>query len=155
MSRECGELRLKLEKAEIELAKSQTSSKQENARTRSIMAELLKTLEAVSLPQSAQRIAPNESVSSELSRVQTRVAALVTAYQTCSASETEGKLKLRDGRIFELEGVVKQKEAEIASLSNDFSTKLLEMRSRMDIQGSELENLNKPMLRVPAASALP
>ena len=150
MSRECGELRLKLERSDTELQKSQTTSRQEVARSRLILAEMIKLMDSVpeTISSSPVRVFPNESLSSELSRFQSRLKLLV------SLSENAAQVVAKDDRISELEETLKLKEKEYLQSTNEFNIKLLDMKQKMDILNGELDVLqsNPSPLRLPLAT---
>jgi len=135
ISRECGELRQKLDRSDADLQKSQTSLRQEASRCRLILSEMVKLLDSIpqTRPTSPTRILPNESLSFELSRFQTRFNLLV------SLSSSADTLAAKDARISELEAALADKENECLQSSKDFNTKLLDMRAKMDILNYDLE----------------
>ena len=144
MSRECGELRLRLEKAESDLMKSSSSSKQEATRLKSICGEIWKRLDTLpadpAARPSAQKLV-NESTSSELARIEKRVGYIVSRLEESGFNGGEERLKEKDAQIRRLEETLEAKEAELNKMSKDFSIKLVEMKNKIDLLNDELDTL--------------
>jgi len=81
MSRECGELRMRIEKSEGELQRASNSMRQESGRIKSILSDIWKMLDSVSPSLETDKLnvskSQGESISSELLRLQRRLDFLV------------------------------------------------------------------------------
>lgn len=135
MSRECGELRMRLERSEAELQKVTNSTKQESGRVRSLLADIWKVLDVLGTSDTGEssRVGPkgqNESISSELSRLQGRLSQL---------SESAGGRQ----RLKELESTVSGQEAEMLQMSRNFSVKLIDLNSKMESLVNENDALKR------------
>lgn len=143
LSRECGELRIRLEKSETELAKVSGSSKHESARIKSVLADVWKHLENFPVDttkHTGQKI-PNESLSSEISRLEQRIAFIANALSDSGIAQHERRTKERDTRIKELEDSVREKEDELKIMSMNFSEKLIDMKTQIELLTTELESV--------------
>lgn len=154
MSRECGELRMRVEKSESELQRVNNATKQENGRIKCILADIWKLLDSLPMEFSTSTgpKPQSESVSSEIARVQARLALVAEsiAESGCRQGKEDGK------RLTELEASVSEKEAELNKLTRDFSVKLVEMKDKLDFLTSENENLKRRCVGVLSESdALP
>lgn len=141
MSRECGELRMRIEKSDSELQRVNNATKQENGRIKCILSDIWKLLDSLPMKSSTSTGAKpqSESVSSEIARVQARLALVseCLAESGCRQGKEDGK------RLKELEESVAEKEAELTKLTRDFSAKLVEMKDKLDTTTSENENLKR------------
>lgn len=134
MSRECGELRMRLERSEAELQKVNNSTKQESGRVRSLLVDIWKGLDGLGTETGeSSRFgakAQNESISSELSRLQGRLSQL---------SESMGGRR----RLKELESKVSEQETEMLQMSRDFSAKLIDLNNKMESLVNENDALKR------------
>ena len=136
-----------MEKAENELQRVQTVSKQETARCRLILGEMTKSLNSLLPAPLSTRVIPNESLSSEFGRFQGRLNQLVSVFQ----NSTVDQLAVKNARITDLENALKIKETELTQTSKDFSAKVIDMRRKMDTLNGDLEVLQ----HTPKKLALP
>jgi hypothetical protein len=126
MSRECGEYKLRLERSEGEYQKFLSQSKQESSKLKAIMTDIWARLNRIPIAEESQfmntRI-PNESLSSELCRIEQRVCQLSSVFDDRMRSSCEQVIKEKNLRIAELESLVDAKEAEITKVSREFTSK--------------------------------
>ena len=95
ISRECGDLRLRAEKAGEELQKVKHVNKHESARIRWVSVDIWKHLASMlyDTSKSAPQKVPNESFSSELLRIEQRLASVVNVMGDSAARASESLLK--------------------------------------------------------------
>lgn len=135
-------MRIRLEKSESELAQMSGSSKHESTRIKSVLADVWKHLEnfPVDTTKPTGQKIPNESLSSEISRLEQKIAFIVNALSESGIAQHERRTKERDARIKELEELVREKEDELKIMSTNFSEKFIDMKTQIEFLTTQLDS---------------